>query len=158
MDVGSRYIYGQNRPRTGPRMIFGSSQGWGLFYGRLDSGVREYPSIVAKLLKNWSTGWIFGAACVVVRQIPGTKRGLGPSLAEKRPKVDPFRDRLDPESTLKPLKGRLDCLIDSFWLIGFLVCFVVGPGGFREGLGSPRNPDGRIWGPGQKPKNPYLLQ
>ena len=38
------------------------------------------------------------------------------------------------------------------WLLGalltlcFFVCFVVGPGGFREGTGSPRNPGRWPWG------------
>ncbi len=38
--------------------------------------------------------------------------------------------------------GVLDCSVDSVWLIGLFVWFVVGPGFFREGPGSPRNPEG----------------
>ncbi len=38
----------------------------------------------------------------------------------------------------------LDCLIDSFWLVDLLVWFVMGPGGFRECPGIPRNPDGGL--------------
>ncbi len=62
----------------------------------------------------------------------------------------------------------LDCLVDSFWLIVFLVWLVVGPGGIREGPGRPRNLDGWPWGPpggprapgarAQQHKNPYLSQ
>ncbi len=63
---------------------------------------------------------------------------------------------------------QLDCSVDSFWLVGFVVWFVVGPGGFWKGPGSPRNPDGRPWGsltgapgaPGtrtKQPKNPFLF-
>ncbi len=37
-------------------------------------------------------------------------------------------------------RRHLDCSVDSFWLIGFLVWFVVGPGFFREGPGSPEIP------------------
>ncbi len=43
----------------------------------------------------------------------------------------------------------LDCSIDSYWLVGFLVWFVVGPGDFREGPGSPRTP-----GPVQETSKP----
>jgi hypothetical protein len=40
----------------------------------------------------------------------------------------------------------LDCSAEFFWLTGFLVWFVVGPGLFREGPGSPRNPEGMSLG------------
>ncbi len=48
----------------------------------------------------------------------------------------------------------LDDSIDSFWLIGFLVWFVVGPRFFLEGPGSPRNPEGWPWVASRGPRGP----
>ncbi len=45
----------------------------------------------------------------------------------------------------------LDCSIDVSWLIGFVVWFVVGRGVFREGPGSPRNPDAWHWAASRGP-------
>ncbi len=51
-----------------------------------------------------------------------------------------------------------DCSIDAFRLIGFLVRFDGGPGGFREGPGSPRNPDAWSCGsPGRVKKQKTIL-
>ena len=63
---------------------------------------------------------------------PGRNRGLGWSSHQER----------------------LEWSIDTVWLIGFLVCFAVGPGGFREGPGSPRNPDTYPWGASRGPPEP----
>ncbi len=66
------------------------------------------------------------------------------------------------------LKLRLHCLINSFRFLGFLLWFVLGPGGSREAPGGPGKPHGypreihqkppEAPGPGSKKhKNPYFF-